>query len=303
LQLQLFRHWTNRLFSPEAAVRGKYEAFKQLLEADKYSHELIAELEDIYYNHKKVDIKAVEKTFGDLSQAVSAMVDNLLQMAPASYSGLRDYFKKIDTYIRFILTPPKIELTPPFTMPLKKIRPDNHPLVGGKTCRLAYLQNSLNLSIPKGFAITTNACHAFVDFNALQETIDGKLALVDITSEESLAQISSELVNIFHAAQVPPDVEEAIISSYRILQKQTSNDVRVAMRSSAVSEDSETSFAGQYLTLYNVDEDNLLNGYKRVLAGKNTQRGGPLQRQHQIARMSIRLFWGDMDNLREIYGP
>ena len=44
----LFKYWTYQLFSPEAVLKDKYAAFKSLLTHDKLSHELMAELEEIY---------------------------------------------------------------------------------------------------------------------------------------------------------------------------------------------------------------------------------------------------------------
>jgi pyruvate,water dikinase len=42
----------------------------------------------------------------------------------------------------------------------------------------------------------------------------------------------------------------------------------MAMRSSAVGEDSRASFAGQYATILNVTQDKLGDTYKEVIAGK-----------------------------------
>jgi pyruvate,water dikinase len=44
------------------------------------------------------------------------------------------------------------------------------------------------------------------------------------------------------------------------------------MRSSAIGEDSELSFAGQYLTILNVPGDELLPAYKKILASLYTPR-------------------------------
>ncbi len=57
--VNLFRYWTYRLFSPGTVLKEKYAAFKSLLTHDKHSHELMAELEDIYYNHKKRDFSTI----------------------------------------------------------------------------------------------------------------------------------------------------------------------------------------------------------------------------------------------------
>ena len=49
-------------------------------------------------------------------------------------------------------------------------------------------------------------------------------------------------------------------------------DVRIAMRSSAVGEDTEATFAGQYDTVLNVTGENILDAYKTVLASKYSAR-------------------------------
>jgi len=67
----LFKCLTYQVFSPGTVLREKYEAFKSLLRHDKGPHELMAELEDIYYNQIKVDFKVIEDKYNELSRSVS----------------------------------------------------------------------------------------------------------------------------------------------------------------------------------------------------------------------------------------
>ncbi|MBU3935951.1 MAG: pyruvate, phosphate dikinase, partial [Proteobacteria bacterium] len=62
------------------------------------------------------------------------------------------------------------------------------------------------------------------------------------------------------------------MEAYHDLEDKTRPGVRIAMRSSAVGEDSEASFAGQYITELNVTRDNLLEAYKAVVASKYSPR-------------------------------
>ena len=50
-------------------------------------------------------------------------------------------------------------------------------------------------------------------------------------------------------------------------------DDLIAVRSSALAEDGEISFAGQYASELNVQPNDVLEAYKRVLAGKYCPRG------------------------------
>ncbi len=59
----LFKHWTYQVLAPGTVLREKYEAFKSLLESDKRAHELMADLEEIYHNHTRVDFTNIEARY------------------------------------------------------------------------------------------------------------------------------------------------------------------------------------------------------------------------------------------------
>ena len=66
----LFKYWTYQLFAPGKVLKDKYAAFKSLLDHDKHAHDLMAELEDIYYQHQKRDFSAVRRLCTDLTNQV-----------------------------------------------------------------------------------------------------------------------------------------------------------------------------------------------------------------------------------------
>jgi pyruvate,water dikinase len=285
LALKLFKHWTAKLLSPGTFLRDNYASFKKLLEYDKRCHELIAELEDIYYNEKKVDLKQVERRYAELSAAVFSMMSSLTHMSPAAYDNLWAYFQKIDAYVHYIFTPLKRQTGALFTIPLNAIDIDDRPMTGDKAFNLAMLSNNLDLRIPAGFVITTHAFHTFIDHNNLQTIIDEGLTRLDISSSESLQRFSTEITTLVADAVIPPVMAESIISSFAGLQKDKGGGVQVAMRSSATLEDSETSFAGQYQTELHVDRDSLLSAYKRIVASKYSPRALYYRINHGISDM------------------
>ena len=272
LKTNLFKYWAYQVFAPGTVLREKYEAFKSLLNHDKCSHELMAELEEIYYNKTKVDFKFIEEKYSEFSHCVSGMVQDLARMCPGRYLDLKDYFKKFNFYVRFMLAPPEFDFSPPFIIPLSKISPDGHALAGGKALNLAVIGKKLRLPIPKGFVITTNAFCYFIEFNDIRKSIDEILVKLAIDSTASLDAASQELIEIIMNAQIPPDIEEAISQTFRSVTWDKGRDVRIALRSSAVAEDSKSSFAGQYRTVLNVSEDRIIDAYKEVIASKYSSR-------------------------------
>ncbi|MEA1947040.1 MAG: PEP/pyruvate-binding domain-containing protein [Thermodesulfobacteriota bacterium] len=268
----LFKYWTYQVFSPGTVLREKYEAFKSLLAHDKCAHEVMAELEEIYYDQIRVDFQVIAKKYDRLAESVSGIIEDLSRMCPSRYLNLKDYFKKFDFYIRFMLAPPEYNFSPPFAIQLDEIPSDGRLLVGGKALQLSVIKRDLELPIPSGFVITTNAFFYLIEHNDLRKTIDEKLAGLDINSTPSLDHTSDDLVALIMNSRIPPDIENVVLNAFKACQWTKNRDVRIAMRSSAVCEDEQSSFAGQYLTVLNVKEENILDAYKKVIASKYSPR-------------------------------
>jgi len=264
----LFRYWTYQLFSPETVLKEKYEAFKALLAHDKAAHEHLAALEDLYYHHKRYDFQAVIKTYGAFSQAVLGMVDALLTMCPSGSRNLRAYFKKFDFYVRFMLAPPEVDCSPPFTVAFDQAASFDKAMVGQKAFNLSHLAKALHLPTPDGFVITTHAFHYFIASNHLQGPINEKLALLDISNAASLEQTAADIEMLILDGLLPHKIKTAMTHAVERLQQNRKIDIRVALRSSAAKEDGIASFAGQYLTLLDVNAADIPGSYKKIIASK-----------------------------------
>ena len=264
----LFKYWTYQLFSPETVLKEKYAAFKSLLTHDKRSHELMAELEEIYYNHQKMDFSAIEKLCSELSLQVAGIVDDLSKVCPACYPDLLFYHKKIDSYIRFMTTPKEAVVSPPYALRLDETGPEDLGLVGGKALNLGIVKKILGHTVPEGFVITTNAYHRFMEANHLRKEIDHRMSTIDINDTASLSVISGEIRNLIVTARVPPEIEAEITEYHRAMALPEKTAPGVAVRSSAVGEDSQASFAGQYMTALNVKKENLVKTYQEIIASK-----------------------------------
>jgi pyruvate,water dikinase len=268
----LFKHWTHKIFNPSLLAREKYEAFRNLLEYDKKSHELIAEIEQIYYDQLKVDFAAIEQNLKELSSSVAKVVESLREICPTCYPRLDDYFHKIDSKIKQVLASNLPDSSPPFVLTLDQLSLEDHLLVGGKAFNLAVNRKSLGLPVPRGFVITANSYNYFLETNNLRERIDGKLARLDVNSAGSLEKTSKALVELILSAQVPKEIEEEITAALKEISNGRQGRLGVSVRSSAVGEDGAASFAGQYESVLNVKPDRVVHSYKEVSASKYSPR-------------------------------
>lgn len=266
----LLKYWTYRLFAPGVVLRETYEAFRELLIFDSRSHELMADLEDLYYQGKKEDFCRIAVRYDAFSASVGGMVDSLERMAPGSFVTLREYYRKFDFYSRFLLAPPALRFGPPFIASLTTA-PLDSGLVGGKCAALTELAQTLLLPIPPGFAITVNSFHYLLEYNDLRSTINAILARIDLTLPDNLARNSQELMTLIRNAEIPPDIYDEILAAHAAISSAGhTKDIRLAVRSSAVNEDGECSFAGQYATVLDVRKEDLVPAYLTVIASKYT---------------------------------
>jgi pyruvate,water dikinase len=166
-----------------------------------------------------------------------------------------------------------------FIKPFRTITLADVPLVGGKTASLGQMISSLHdrgVTIPDGFAITSQAYWHYVDHNGLMDSIEQHMnQLYDYTDIEQLKKVGTAIRNLFLRAQMPSDLAAEIIDAYNQLGKEyRQNKLSVAVRSSATAEDLPTaSFAGQQESFLNIVGDyQLIESCKKCFASLFTDR-------------------------------
>ncbi|MBY6243041.1 PEP/pyruvate-binding domain-containing protein [Methylosinus sp. Sm6] len=140
--------------------------------------------------------------------------------------------------------------------------------LGGKAASLNALVRA-GLPTPKAYCVTTGAYHDFVE-------------RVGLTGE-AIASDPARLRDALEAATFPQDLQHEIAAAYATL-----GGGRVAVRSSAVSEDSaESSFAGQYKTFLNVEgERAVIDCIKRCWASLWTDHAAVYGRRREAVAQS-----------------
>ncbi|MBI9109591.1 PEP/pyruvate-binding domain-containing protein [Maridesulfovibrio ferrireducens] len=261
---QLFKYWTYLFFAPGAHLRHKYSAFKSLLVHDATALELIADLEDVFYSKKKVDNQRVIWLIHRLSLAVEAMTGQLVEMNPLRYMNLAENFCRIDDRVKLAVDHDLPDSDPPYILSLDKAA-DFPDLAGGKGANLGRAFNEGSVNVPPGFVVTANAFNLFIDFNGLRDAIESRLSLMEVDNHSLLAKLTLEIQELILAADVPDEIADGISLA---MSEMFSEEELIAVRSSALAEDGDISFAGQYASELSVQKKDVLEAYKRVLAGK-----------------------------------
>jgi len=151
------------------------------------------------------------------------------------------------------------------------------PLVGGKNASLGEMYRELTtqgLNIPNGFAITAEAYRYILEQANAWAPLQAALEHIDANNVNDLAKRAQQARDLVYAAPLPADLQQEILTAFSQLQQQYSEDLTVAVRSSATAEDLPTaSFAGQQDTYLNIRGGQaLLDACKRCFASLFTDR-------------------------------
>ncbi len=127
----------------------------------------------------------------------------------------------------------------------------NADRVGGKATNLAEMAK-LGIDVPPGFVVTDLAFQLFLDENELREPIAKTLEGLDAKQLDRINSASQAIRSRVCQAQIP----ELVLVAIRAFVSESFRDNALAVRSSAIGEDSrQAAFAGQLDSFLNVTSD------------------------------------------------
>lgn len=248
-------------------LQEQFGHFRHLLTGNNQALEIMADMEEKLSGDFLFDTGYLETQSDLLLANISGMVSELNLLTGGRYPELVPICRRLWEEIRQELAAVPIIPETPYVLSLSALNRDLTPAVGSKMANLGEIGNRVGLPVPQGFAITARAYKRFLEWAGLSGELEARLAQAPIHDLESLEAVSQEIQNLIRQAPLPQDLEEALFRAVQSLPTPW-----LAVRSSAVGEDSQFSFAGQFATLLNVDAVRLPKYYKEIIASKFTPR-------------------------------
>lgn len=142
--------------------------------------------------------------------------------------------------------------------------------VGGKNASLGEMISNLagaGVSVPGGFATTSQAYRDFLELSGLNDQIHAALDALDVDDVNALAKTGAQIRQWIMEAEFPEKLNAEIRTAFATLSE-GNPDMAVAVRSSATAEDlPDASFAGQQETFLNIrGVENVIRAAKEVFA-------------------------------------
>ncbi|MEW6369030.1 MAG: PEP/pyruvate-binding domain-containing protein [Acidobacteriota bacterium] len=247
-----------------ARFRLMYERFREILSLNDTTLQLIADIEDRVSGRRPFSLDTVVRRVRKATLEVFVMVKNLNQIAGNRYGELYETLRKLNAALEAAFPQERQAESGPLVVPVERLQAPDAQLAGSKMANLGEVRNEVGLPVPPGFVITTNAFVRFMSENELWERAQRLESLLETHGAQALAEACREVQRAIMDSPVPTELAAAILDAYARLYDGAS--VPVAMRSSAVGEDTANSHAGQYRTEINVSRDRLLDAYRSIVA-------------------------------------
>ncbi|MCK5039940.1 MAG: phosphoenolpyruvate synthase [Candidatus Aenigmarchaeota archaeon] len=174
---------------------------------------------------------------------------------------------------------------------------DDVPVVGGKNASLGEMYSNLTkegVNIPNGYAVTSHSYELLLDESNAKNRIKEILKDLDTKDINNLQQRGRKVREVLLSLEFPGELKRAITEAYHHLEKQYSEGVDVAVRSSATAEDlPDASFAGQQETYLNISgEVSLLDACRKCYASLFTDRAISYREDKNFDHFNIALSIG-----------
>jgi len=257
---------------PHAELLRRYRFFKSLLAANNFVLEELTALERLIYEARSFTLEEVAGRTGSLLARACALVEDLNALCRGAFPALFDHLGDIGREALNALSGERAFDSPTLVLPLDEISLENLDEVGGKAANLGEIRNKVGLPTPEGFAVTASAAALFLRRSGLLDTLRSQLSSLDITDIAALETICAKASERIMTSSLPPELDRALLDKAREMIVRFGPKARLAVRSSAVCEDSAASFAGQHASVLGAQPASLPRAWSAVVASAFTAR-------------------------------
>jgi len=260
-----------------------FDHFQKLIRENNQALEIMADMGEKLSGEFVFDQNYINSSVADILDRVYRMIYHLDCMTTKRFHRLFALYNHIRSDLESELHGNLVIPEGDYVIPYAAIDDTLESLVGGKNGHLGVVGNTLGLRIPHGFAITSRCFDVLVRQGPISVDCDKIIArweAGDCTTEEASQRLQSLILAMELPRPIRREIERAVERKVSGLPSKPT--VFFAVRSSAIGEDSEHSYAGQYESILNVRARDVPEAYKKVLASLYSPRAMEYRRTRKI---------------------
>jgi pyruvate,water dikinase len=255
--------------------RSHHIEFRGLLTANNNFLTVVNELEESRMGDALPHPAWVKKQVLRAAVDVHRMVKCLNAISDNRYPKLAERYQAISDELAGRLEGVSGTAPSSWVMDLSETRAEHAWLVGGKMANLGEIRNAVGLPTPPGFTVTAEAYQSMIRAHGFLPDEAGNLPVSggDQPEEDGMT--------------IPETIEMSILDAYERLSQTLGAPPAVAVRSSAIGEDTAYSFTGQFLTVLNVKREGLIESYRKVVESLFSTEAVHYRQLHKLAATTM----------------
>jgi pyruvate,water dikinase len=255
--------------------------FHQVLEENTKAMEIITEMEDKLGGEYVFDRKFLEDTVQNIKAVILRSAYHFNAITNNRYSEIYEVIESLIRQLQQELSGQLVFSHGQNVVALTQINDTMSDMVGNKAYKLSKVVQLPQTAVPPGIVVTVMGFRNYLAYNNLFDEITRLLASCRQTGRE-LEPVSQKIRLLILGSEIPPDLRQEILKAAELVCPERPESGLYSVRSSAVGEDGELSFAGLHDTLLNVAFRDLLSSYKQVLASLYNPAALEYRIKHQI---------------------
>lgn len=260
------------LFWKEKPLEGHvfgalFKHFRQILALNNQVLEMVADLERALGGEYIYDSAFLKSSVTGIIEKGRQVIYHLNSMTHDNYAELYDQFTAISDHLTDILAGGAGPYGGQLVLSTEMLHRDLVHLAGGKGASLGEIRNNLKLPSPPLFVLSVTGYRVLMEENDLFLRINQILGAITDPSERS-----ARIDEIWQGIQLPSDLLAEIRRNLRAIKKMAPDIDHFAVRSSAVGEDGERSFAGQFQSILAVKGSDVPSACLAVIQSRFSER-------------------------------
>ena len=247
---------------PFADIFGR---FQSILQKNTTAMEIIGDMGAKLGGEFIFDKKYLTDSVKQVSEVVRSSAYDLNFISGSKYLEVYDVLENLSAELELELAGKIVVRQRQTIYKLSEIVDNMDDAVGQKAYNLARLASLPGVNVPAGFAVSIAGFRGYLAYNNLFEKIEALVA-EGASGQRSLESASQAIRLAVLGGDIPPDLRREILSAAEDICGGNPERCYFSVRSSALGEDGDLSFAGIHDTMLNTPFRELLSSYKKVLA-------------------------------------
>jgi pyruvate,water dikinase len=247
-------------------LNDMFARFQQILKENNTAMKMIADMEDKLGGEYVFDRQYMQDTIKRIEDIILRSAIDFNYISNNKYLDIYNVIESLGKQL-------KLELAGQIVIPgrqnillLDEIKQGMAEAVGNKAYNLSRVTRMSNVGVSPGFVVTIAGFRKYLAYNNLFDKIDTSLKTCR-QEGQSVETVSHTIRLWILGGDIPPELRRDILKAVEKICPKSPETAYYAVRSSAVGEDGEMSYAGLHDSFLNVPFRELLSSFKKVLAG------------------------------------